>query len=74
MTAAGTVNGKIANEIKIAHQRSNHCKENSPSWLAAECPISHSRVPHRGSFLTTFSPWSRHSRTAVARQPILDAR
>jgi len=26
--------GKIANEIKIARQRSNHCKENSSSWSA----------------------------------------
>ena len=27
--------GKIANEIKVARQGSNHCKENSAS--AAEC-------------------------------------
>ena len=26
--------GKILNEIKIARQRSNHCKENSPSVAA----------------------------------------
>jgi hypothetical protein len=32
---------------KIARQRSNHCKENSPSWSAAECRISYPRVPHR---------------------------
>jgi hypothetical protein len=39
--------GKIVNEIKIARQRSKHCKKNSSSWSAAESPISHPRVPYR---------------------------